>query len=151
MTREDFVRKYANVYEHSPWVAEAAFDACADIQTAMKAAVDTASREAKLTLMRNHPDLACAPVTKLTQSSTSEQVGAGLRECSPEEFSEFTRLNADYKKKFGFPFIIAVKGLTRGDILHAFRTRINNDTVAEFDTAIEQIHKIASFRLQALN
>lgn len=152
MDRADFVEKYGSIYEHSPWVAEAAYNA-PDIQVAMRQAVDAASHDAKLTLIKAHPDLACAPadLSKLTKDSVSEQTGAGLNQCTPEEFQEFQKLNHDYKKKFGFPFIIAVKGLTRMDILHAFRTRINNDAEAEFKTAIEQIHKIAGFRLAALN
>jgi OHCU decarboxylase len=116
----------------------------------MKAAVIAASREKKLALIRAHPDLACAE-RNLTAESTSEQKGAGLKECSPEEFAEFQKLNAEYKKKFGFPFIIAVKGLNRTDILKAFRQRINNSADAEFDAALEQIHRIAWFRLSALS
>lgn len=151
MDRSEFVKKYGSIYEHSPWVAEAAYGA-ADIQSVMRATVDAASHDKKLILIKAHPDLACAPadLSKLTKDSVSEQTGAGLNQCTPEEFAEFQRLNADYKKKFGFPFIIAVKGLRRADILHAFRKRLHNDAEAEFSTAIEQIHKIAGFRLAAL-
>lgn len=145
----EFVTRYGGIYEHSPWVAEAAYGA-SDIREAMKAAVDAAPREKKLALIRNHPDLAVAPAASLTQSSTSEQKGAGLRECTPEEFAEFQKLNADYKAKFGFPFIIAVKGLARRDILKEFRRRIHNDAETEFNTAIAQIHRIAGFRLETL-
>lgn len=145
----EFVIKYGGIYEHSSWVAEAAYGA-PDIRAAMKAAVDGAPREKKLALICAHPDLAVAPAATLTQSSTSEQQGAGLRECTPEEYAEFQKLNADYKAKFGFPFIIAVKGLTRTDILREFRRRIRNDAETEFETAIAQIHRIAGFRIDAL-
>lgn len=150
MTRDDFVQKYASIYEHSAWVAEAAFGA-ADIQAAMRDAVDGAGRDAQLKLICNHPDLACAPATKLTAASVSEQKGAGLNECSVEEYAEFQQLNTDYKAKFGFPFIVAVKGLTRMDILVQFRARLQNNADVEFATALAQIHKIAGFRLSAIH
>lgn len=152
--RAAFVKRYAAIYEHSPWIAEAAYDS-GDIGTidrihaAMKEAVETAGYAQKIALIRAHPDLACAPATKLTQDSVSEQKGAGLDRCTPEEYAEFQKLNGDYKKKFGFPFIIAVKGLSRQDILVDFRARIGNGAEKEFATALDQIHKIARFRLEA--
>ncbi|MDE2337600.1 MAG: 2-oxo-4-hydroxy-4-carboxy-5-ureidoimidazoline decarboxylase [Alphaproteobacteria bacterium] len=147
-----FLKKYGGVYEHSPWIAEAAFDAGAEslekIRTAMQTAVEAAPREKQLALIRAHPDLA---VTQgLTAASTSEQAGAGLNLCTPEELAEFQRLNAEYQKKFGFPFIVAVRGLQRAEILEQFRKRIHNDTATEFATARAEIHKIAGFRLSAL-
>jgi OHCU decarboxylase len=152
MNKADFIIKYGGVYEHSPWIAEAAFDAGAntleEIHTAMKDAVAAAPYEKKLELIRAHPDLACTQ--GLTASSTSEQAGAGLNVCSPEELKEFSRLNFEYKQKFGFPFVIAVRGLHRDTILKQFRLRILNDPAAEFETALAQIHKIAGFRLAAL-
>jgi OHCU decarboxylase len=152
LDKAQFMETYGGIYEHSPWIAEAAHAAAAAgtdaIHAAMKAAVAAASRDRQLALIRAHPDLACAQ--KMTADSVSEQKGAGLNECSPEEFAEFKKLNAEYKQKFGFPFIIAVKGLTRQDILQAFRKRIRNSEQEEFATALEQIHKIALFRLQAL-
>lgn len=153
MQKDEFLKIYGGVYEHSPWIAEAAFAKAGGtkeaLHDAMKEAVSQADREKKLALIRAHPDLACA-TGALTASSTAEQKGAGLKECTPGEFAEFQELNASYKKKFGFPFIIAVKGLTRSDILQAFRQRINNSADEEFDAALEQIQKIAWFRLQAL-
>lgn len=153
MDKRDFIRRFGGIYEHSPWVAQGAFEKGAatleDLHAAMKDVVTKADRDKKLALIRAHPDLACATGT-LTEASTAEQRGAGLKECTAEEFAEFQKLNAEYKKKFGFPFIIAVKGLHRSDILQAFRQRINNDINVEFETALEQIHKIARFRLDAL-
>lgn len=158
MTLGEFLRVYGGIYEHSPWIAEGAYAARAGMTTvlalhaAMKAAVAAAPRDKKLALIKAHPDLACAPAdqAKLTQSSVSEQKGAGLNQCTQEEYAEFQRLNADYRKKFGFPFIIAVKGLNRHDILQAFRKRINNAPDDEFSTALGQIDRIAYFRLMAL-
>lgn len=155
MNSDEFIRKYGGIYEHSPWIAEAAYvsggvDSIDAIHGAMKRAVDGAGKDKQLALVRAHPDLACAPAT-LTVSSTAEQKGAGLNQCSAEEYAEFQQLNADYKKKFGFPFIVAVKGLTRSDILKEFRARIGNDAEKEFQTALQQIHKIARFRLEALS
>jgi OHCU decarboxylase len=111
-----------------------------------------ADREAKFALIRAHPDLAgkAAVAGDLTADSASEQAGAGLDRCSPEEFARFQDLNAAYKGKFGFPFIIAVRGLGRTEILDAFERRIANDPEAEFATAIEQINRIARMRLAAL-
>lgn len=150
--KAEFVKTYGGIYEHSPWIAEAAFDAGAhtpeQIQSAMKMAVDAAPREKKLALIKAHPELGSK--VKMAEASVKEQAGAGLDQCSPEEFAEFKKLNADYNQKFGFPFIVAVKGLTRADILKQFRERLNNEVETEFETAIVQIHKIAAFRLAAM-
>jgi OHCU decarboxylase len=104
-----------------------------------------AGKDAQLALIRAHPDLGNR--LAMSRESASEQKGAGLDACSPEEFAEFQKLNADYKAKFGFPFIIAVRGLDRSAILAAFRTRLSNNADAEFATALEQIHRIAGFRI----
>lgn len=154
MTRDAFIARYGAIYEDSPWVAEAVWEAgeFADIAAAMRAAVDAASEERRLALVRAHPDLAgrAALAGELTEASTAEQAGAGLDRCSPEELADFHALNAAYKEKFGFPFIVAVKGLTRHDILEQFRRRLENDAAVELVAAFEQIHKIARLRLEAL-
>jgi 2-oxo-4-hydroxy-4-carboxy-5-ureidoimidazoline decarboxylase len=149
MNKDEFVQKYGSIYEHSPWVAEAAFGA-EDIPAAMRQAVDQAGHDKQLILIKAHPDLG-EKLDTLTASSVSEQQGAGLNQCSPEEFAEFQKLNTAYKEKFGFPFIVAVKGLNRHDILERFRQRIDHDRETEFATALEQIHRIARFRLDALS
>ncbi|MBS2034573.1 2-oxo-4-hydroxy-4-carboxy-5-ureidoimidazoline decarboxylase [bacterium] len=149
MNRADFIEKYGGIYEHSSWVAEAAFGA-ADIPGAMRQAVEQASHEQQLALICAHPDLG-EKLDTLTASSTSEQQGAGLNQCSPEEFAEFQQLNRAYKEKFGFPFIVAVKGLDRQGILQRFRERIHHEPEREFRTALDQIHRIAAFRLEALS
>lgn len=155
---EQFLAVYGGIYEHSPWVAQAVWDArplpdtVDALHAAMKAAVDAAPRERRLALIRAHPDLAgrAAVAGALSTASTAEQAGAGLDRCSPDEFAAFQELNTAYKARFGFPFVIAVRGLDRGGILDTFRRRLANDADTEFDTAIEQIHTIARLRLDAL-
>jgi ureidoglycolate lyase len=158
MTRDAFVARYGGVYEHSPWIAEALWDSGGvpdgqdGLAGAMAARVEAAGEEAQLALLRAHPDLAgkLAVRGELTAASTSEQAGAGLDQCTPEEFDAFQRLNEAYKARFGFPFILAVKGYDRAGILNAFRHRVGNDRAAEFREALDQVHRIARLRLQAL-
>jgi OHCU decarboxylase len=111
-----------------------------------------ASRAERLSVLRAHPDLAgkLAIAGALTENSKQEQAGAGLDRLSPQEHARFTELNTAYTETFGFPFIIAVKGLTRTDILSAFETRIHNSAEEEFETAAAQVEKIAHLRLVAL-
>lgn len=160
MPKGQFIKRFGDVYEHSAWIAEAVFDAGLTeahnsrpgLAAALKAVLDEASDEAKLTLIRAHPDLAGKAALKgdLTDASTSEQAGAGLDQCSPEELAEFQQLNTAYKSKFGFPFIVAVKGMDRVAVLEMFRTRLAHDQGEEFETALSQINKIALLRLQDL-
>jgi len=151
-SRAEFVAKFGPVYEASPWVVEGVWpDPPTDreaLAAAMAAVVDAAPREAKLALIRAHPELASR--ARMADASVKEQAGAGLDQCSPEEFEAFQRLNAAYNARFGFPFIFAVKGATRADILAAFEARLANDPETEFQTAIAQIHRIARFRLADL-
>ncbi len=160
LDRAAFVAAYGGVYEHSPWVAEALFDAgltAADDSAAALAArmaqtVEAAEDGAKLALLRAHPELAgrLAVAGALTADSTAEQASAGLDRCTPEEFAEFHALNGRYRARFGFPFIVAVRGLGRQDILAAFRRRAGNDRAAEFAAALAQVHRIARLRLEAM-
>ena len=152
--RAAFLARYGGVYEDSPWVAEAVWPRAAELIApgalagAMRTAVDAAPTERKLALIRAHPQLASR--ARMADASVKEQSGAGLDQCSPAEFAAFQRLNAAYDERFGFPFIVAVKGLTRADILAAFEARLGNDPATEFDTAIAEIHRIAGFRLEDL-
>jgi len=156
LTYAEFVDRFGPVYEASPWVAEGVWpdvedgrlDDLAALQAAMKAQVDAAPYEMQLALVRAHPELASR--ARMAEASVKEQSGAGLDQCSAEEFAAFQRLNADYNARFGFPFIVAVKGLSRADILAAFEARLQNDAGTEFATAIAQIHRIAGFRLADL-
>ncbi|WP_277372403.1 2-oxo-4-hydroxy-4-carboxy-5-ureidoimidazoline decarboxylase [Pseudomonas sp. AA-38] len=160
LSRDAFVEAFADIYEHSPWVAEQAYDQGLDasldevetLHQRMAAILLDASRDAQLALIKAHPDLAgkAAIRGELTASSTSEQAGAGIHECSAEEFARFTELNDAYKARFGFPFIKAVKGSNRHQILAAFEQRIHNTPEQEFATALAEINQIALFRLQQL-
>ena len=118
----------------------------------LRAIIEAAGEAPQLTLLRAHPDLAgkLAKSGELTAESTSEQAGAGLDECTPEEFAEFTHLNDTYKAKFGFPYILAVKGRHRVEILDNFRSRVDNSTTQEFREALDQVHQIARLRLEAM-
>ncbi len=148
-----FVEIYGGIYEHSPWVAETAFGGgMGDLSVKMREVVENAGKDAQLALLRTHPDLAgkLAKSGTLTVESTSEQAGAGLDECSEAEFSEFTQLNDSYKAKFGFPYILAVKGRYRVEILTNFRSRIDNSPEQEFREALDQVHQIAKLRLKGL-
>ncbi|MCX7668485.1 MAG: 2-oxo-4-hydroxy-4-carboxy-5-ureidoimidazoline decarboxylase [Anaerolineae bacterium] len=152
-----FIQTLGSIFEHSPWVAEGAYAAAPfatveALHAAMVRVVDRAGLDRQLALIRAHPDLAgkAALAGELTAESTSEQKGAGLDRLSPEEYAEFHRLNDAYKAKFGFPFIIAVRGHDRHSILAAFETRLLNDAESERAEALAQIARIAGFRLAGL-
>ena len=160
LDRAAFVALYGRVYEHSPWIAEEAWsagltaehDTVEGLHQTLAEIVDAAPRERQLALLRAHPDLAgrLAMRGELTAESTSEQASAGLDRCTPAEFQRFTALNDSYKRKFPFPFIMAVKGKSRGEILEAFERRIHHDEDTEFHTALAEVHKIALIRLRDL-
>jgi len=155
MDRAQFVAALDGIWEHSPWVAERCWDALpfadvASLHAAMAAVVDSASDAEKLALIRAHPELAgrAAIRGELTAESRQEQGGVGLDRCSPEEFARLTDLNAAYNRKFGHPFIIAVRGHTRASIIEAFATRLGNTPEAERAECLSQIARIALLRLQ---
>jgi 2-oxo-4-hydroxy-4-carboxy-5-ureidoimidazoline decarboxylase len=160
MTRDQFLAAFGSVYEHSPWIAAAVFDSgllpehdfASGMHFWMSRAMRSAEQEAQLGLIRAHPDLAgrLARAGDLTPASTAEQRGAGLDQCSSDEFDRFTALNGIYKDRFGFPFIMAVKGRTRAQILEAFERRVENEPATEFRTALDEIDKIALLRLADL-
>lgn len=157
MARSAFVEHFKDLYEHSPWVAEGVFalgmshalNESGALLSVFQQVMLSASKKQQLELICAHPDLAgkAAIRGELTAASTSEQAGAGISQCSAQEFSRFTQLNEAYKKNFGFPFIKAVKGSDRHQILAAFETRIGNHAAAEFAQALIEINKIASFRM----
>ncbi|MDR6816710.1 OHCU decarboxylase [Neorhizobium sp. 2083] len=158
--RGDFVTMFGGVFEHSPFIAERAYDAglmlvplsSKSVHDALTSIFRRASHAERLGVLRAHPDLAgkLAIAGELTEDSRQEQAGAGLDRLSPTEHARFTELNTAYTEKFGFPFIIAVKGLTKDDILAAFEKRIHNSAEEEFATATAQVEKIALLRLQSL-
>ena len=143
------------LYEHSPWIAQAAlahrpFHSLAHLKCVMARIVEEAASEDQLSLVREHPELAGkAMVGKtLTTESTHEQGKAGLADCTPAEFAKLQQLNADYNAKFGFPFILAVRGASKTEILDAFERRIANSAQSEFDTALAQVCTILRFRIE---
>lgn len=160
MPREDFLKIYGGIYENSRWVAikawphvaRARFDSVGALHKALKAEVDAADEAVRLALIRAHPDLAgrAALAGALSDDSKVEQTGAGLDRLSPEQMADFKKFNQAYKARFGFPFVIAVRGLDAAAILAAFESRLQNSPEAEFATAIAEIHKIARLRLEAL-
>ncbi len=156
--QQAFIERYGGIYEHSPWVAECAAGTLGtgagidDVASAMAACVDGAGRERQLLLIRAHPDLAGKAGLRgeLTASSNDEQQSAGLDQCTPAELERFHTLNAAYKRKFGFPFVMAVRNSNRLVILEAFAKRLDNTAEQEIDTALVEIHRIARLRLEAM-
>ena len=152
--RTEFVTAFGGVFEHSPWVAERAwsqrpFISLDALHESMSAIVDAASSDEQLALIRAHPQLAgkAAIRGELTDASAREQKGAGLDQCFPAEFAKLTSLNDAYEAKFGFPFIIAVRGHTRASIIAAMAQRLDNEVSDEHAEALRQIARIARFRL----
>ncbi|WP_340160101.1 2-oxo-4-hydroxy-4-carboxy-5-ureidoimidazoline decarboxylase [uncultured Hoeflea sp.] len=158
--RDEFVARFGGVFEHSPWIAERAFDndriaeplAAEAVHQALCNEFRAASPDERMGVLRAHPDLAgkLAIAGGLTEESKSEQAGAGLDRLSADEHARFTELNTRYMRDFGFPFIIAVKGHDKDSILAAFETRVENDAETEFATACAEVEKIAGFRIHAL-
>jgi OHCU decarboxylase len=160
LDREAFVATYGGVYEHSPWVAEKLAEAGLTpedddpkrLAARMAAVVEESGAARQLALLRLHPELAgkLKVGEALTESSQREQGGARLDQCTPEELAKFEIFNAAYRMKFGFPFIIAVTGLTRSEILSAFERRVAHSREQEFRTALDEVYKIAAIRIDAL-
>jgi OHCU decarboxylase len=160
MDRRDFALTFGQVFEHSPWIAEAAFDrglpedadTAAGLHRALCAVLRDASAAQKRALIDAHPDLAghLARARRLTADSNKEQAGAGLDRLTDAERARFTELNDAYKARFGFPFIMAVKGRSKAEILAASECRLANDAATEQRAALEQIERIALLRLMDL-
>ncbi len=150
MNQAEFITALGAIFEDSPWVAEKAWlkQPFANTQTLYHTIVDivkNSSSEQKLTLIRAHPDLGSK--AKMAEASVKEQAGVGLDCLTSSEYEQFNRLNENYKAKFGFPFIIAVKNHTKASILTSFEQRLNHSLETEKTTALEEIYKIAQFRL----
>jgi OHCU decarboxylase len=160
MDRTQFVGHFGSIFEHSPWIAERAYDGelspANDTATGLHFALRTqfrlASEKERLGVLTAHPDLAgkLAAARRLTEASTAEQASAGLDALTDHERGAFSELNAAYVAKFGFPFIIAVRDNTKDMILSAMHTRIGNDRHSEFNTACGQVERIALLRLRAI-
>ncbi len=158
MSKLDFVEAYGGVFEHSPWIAERAYDlelgpahdCAAGVHNALARIFRTATAEERLEVLDAHPDLAgkLAQAKRLTAESTAEQAGAGLNALTDTERETFSKLNEEYTTKHGFPFIIAVRDNTKNSITEAFYRRIKNDSATEFDEACRQVERIAYLRLK---
>jgi len=149
LNKSDFLSIFGNIFEKTEWIAEKVFDlkpfkSNDDLFSKMINQYENCDKEQILIILNSHPELAVEK--KLTKDSSNEQSGASLNECNYEEFEEFKKLNIEYRTKFGFPFIIAVKGKNKNNILNDFRKRIQNDLNSEFEEAKKQVMKIASFR-----
>jgi OHCU decarboxylase len=155
--REEFTAALGAVFEHSPWVAEAAWPAApfatiGDLHAAMVAAVRSATEQQRLALIRAHPDLAgsAARGGTMTAASAAEQTGAGLLDLSDSDFERLQLLNTAYREQFGFPFIIAVRRHSKASLLAAFAARLAQSREAETETALAEIFAITALRLEAM-
>ena len=156
LSQSEFIKVFANIFEKARWIAEdlykqKPFASFEELSSKMINIFENSSKEMKLQILNSHPDLADkTKIGLLTPESTKEQTMAGLDQCTKEEFNEFKKLNDAYKK-FGFPFILAVKGKSKIEILSNFRKRINSESQIEFEEAVKQVKKIAKLRLENLN
>ena len=156
LPKSEFIKVFANIFENAMWIAEKLynqkpFNNFEELSSKMLNIFEAAKKEKQLKILKDHPDLANkTKISSLTPDSLKEQTSAGLDQCTEEEFNEFKKLNDSYKK-FGFPFILAVKGKTKTEILNNFRKRISSDPKIEFKEAVKQVKQIASFRLKELN
>ena len=153
LKKKEFLSIFGNIFEKSDWIADEVFNLkpfkdSNDLVIKMMNIYENSSNEKIIKIFNLHPQLAIEK--NLTSFSSKEQTGAKLNDCSKEEFEEFEKLNTDYKKKYGFPFIIAVKGKNKDEILDNFRQRIQNDFEIEFNEAKYQVKKIASLRLEGI-
>ena len=150
LSKAEFISIFGNIFEKTEWVAEKCYESkpynnLDELVSKMMKIFENIEKERHLEILNSHPDLAVEK--KLTDDSKNEQKNASLNQCTDEEFVEFKKLNEEYKKKFGFPFIVAVKGKNKEEILNSFRQRITNNINLEFEEAKKQVKKIASFRL----
>ena len=153
LNKSEFLSTFGNVFEKTEWIAEKCYNSkpfnnVQELVNKMIEIFENSIKEKHLEIFNSHPDLAVKK--KLTRESENEQANANLNQCTNEEFEEFNRLNEKYKKKFGFPFIIAVKGKNKNEILKIFRQRITNNINLEFEEAKKQVKKIATFRLSEI-
>ena len=153
LNKSEFLSIFGNVFEKTEWIAEKCYNSTPyhspdELYLKMMDIFENTKKEKHLEILNAHPDLAVQK--KLTEDSNNEQKNAGLNQCTDHEFMEFNNLNKKYKEKFGFPFIIAVKGKNKEEILNNFRQRITNDINLEFEEAKKQVKKIASFRLSEI-
>ena len=153
MDQRSFVAALGWIFEHSPWVPERAFGArpfsnLDALHAAMIEQVERATLAERLALLRAHPDLGVR--ARLSEASSVEQSGAGLDSLTPVEFEQLQRINTAYRARFGFPFLLAVKGSTKHDVLRALQARMEATPENEYREALRQVYRIARFRLEGL-
>ena len=153
LTKKEFLSIFGNIFEKSEWIAEEVFNSkpfkdSKDLVIKMMNIYEKTSNDKIIEIFNLHPKLAIEK--KLTSFSSKEQIGAKLNTCTEEELEEFKHLNENYQKKFGFPFIIAVKGKNKDEILNNFKRRIKNNLEIEFKETKTQVKKIASLRLEEI-
>ena len=157
LSKSEFIKVFANIFENARWIAEELynqkpFDNFEELSLKMLDIFENASKKKQLIILNAHPDLADrTKISSLTPNSKKEQSNVGLDQCTEEEFKEFKNLNDKYKKKFGFPFIFAVKNKSKKEILSNFRQRVSYDISVEFSEAVKQVKKIANLRLNEIN
>ena len=156
LSQSKFIKVFVNIFENTEWIAKELynkkpFNNFEELSSKMLYIFENSSKEKQLKVLNSHPDLANkTKISSLTPNSLKEQTSAGLDQCTEEEFNEFQKLNYAYKK-FGFPFILAVKGKTKIEILNNFRKRISSNPEKEFNEAINQVKQIALLRLKDLS
>ena len=155
LPEREFAKVFANIFENASWIAEKLynqkpFTSFEELSLKIINIFESCPKEKKLEILNAHPDLADkAKIGLLTPDSKKEQNSVGLDQCTEEEFDEFKKLNLTYKK-FGFPFILAVKGKNKNEILNNFRKRVNSNPQVEFEEAIKQVKNIANLRLKEI-
>ena len=156
LPQSEFIKIFANIFENASWIAkelynQKPFNDFEELSSKMLDIFETSTKEKQLKILNAHPDLANkTKISLLTLDSLKEQTNAGLDQCTEKEFDEFKKLNNNYKK-FGFPFILAIKGKNKIEILNNFRKRISSNPEIEFNEAVKQVKKIASLRLKELS
>jgi 2-oxo-4-hydroxy-4-carboxy-5-ureidoimidazoline decarboxylase len=156
LTETEFTEVFGNIFENASWIAvklykQKPFNNFNSLSRKMISIFEESDNHSKLKILNSHPDLANkTKIGSLTPDSNKEQVSAGLDQCTIEEFNKFKNLNLKYKNNFGFPFILAVKGKNKLEILDNFKKRILSDKKIEFDEAIKQVKQIANLRLNEL-
>lgn len=153
MTNAQFIECFGGIFEHSPWIAEKAthkrpFHSIEEVFSTMKKEVEQSPEKDQLALILEHPEL--GKRIEMSDASIKEQSGAGLNSLTPEEYETFSNLNRMYMEKFEFPFIIAVAGKDKNDILKAMKQRLTSTKEIEFQTALQQIYQIAELRFNAI-
>ncbi|GER67600.1 2-oxo-4-hydroxy-4-carboxy-5-ureidoimidazoline decarboxylase [Weizmannia acidilactici] len=152
-TQDEFVEQLGGIFEHSPWIPKKAasfrpFSSLDELHRTMVQIVENSGEDLKLALIREHPNL--GERIAMSEDSVSEQKGAGLCDLTRDEYEKFKTANAQYMEKFGFPFILAVRGKNKGQIYGAMLARLDNSREEEIETALQQIYQIAYFRLEEL-